>query len=161
MISVKDILTVKAADQVGQKFTVGNGQTQHKADNVDGYSYEIWLDNTGGSGSMTLGSGGTFSTDWSATVSRGNFLARRGRNYDATKKATEYGPIVMDYAADYSASSQGNSRLCVYGWMKDPLVEYYIIEDWVNWCPSAQGGAKTVTIDGAQYEIFQLDHTGP
>ncbi|MBP1567065.1 MAG: endo-1,4-beta-xylanase, partial [Oscillospiraceae bacterium] len=161
LISVKDILTVKAADQVGQKFTVGNGQTQHKADNVDGYSYEIWLDNTGGSGSMTLGSGGTFSTDWSATVSRGNFLARRGRNYDATKKATEYGPIVMDYAADYSASSQGNSRLCVYGWMKNPLVEYYIIEDWVNWCPSANGASKTVTIDGAEYEIFQLDHTGP
>ena len=145
----------------GQKFSVGNGQTQHKGDNVDGYSYEIWLDNTGGSGSMTLGSGGSFSTEWNATVSRGNFLARRGRNYDASKKATQYGPIVMDYAADYSASSQGNSRLCVYGWMKDPLVEYYIIEDWVNWCPSANGQSKTVTIDGAQYEIFQLDHTGP
>ncbi|WP_024860744.1 glycoside hydrolase family 11 protein [Ruminococcus flavefaciens] len=145
----------------GQKFSVGSGQTQHKGDNVDGYSYEIWLDNTGGSGSMTLGSGGSFSTEWSATVNAGNFLARRGRNYDASKKATQYGPIVMDYAADYSASSQGNSRLCVYGWMKDPLVEYYIIEDWVNWCPSAQGGSKTVTIDGAEYEIFQLDHTGP
>ncbi|MBQ5988786.1 MAG: endo-1,4-beta-xylanase, partial [Oscillospiraceae bacterium] len=160
LISLSDVLTVNAA-QVGQKLTVGNGQTQHKEDNVDGYSYEIWLDNTGGSGSMTLGSGGTFSTDWSASVSRGNFLARRGRNYDATKKATEYGPIVMDYAADYSASSQGNSRLCVYGWMKNPLVEYYIIEDWVNWCPSPNGQSKTVTIDGAEYEIFQLDHTGP
>ncbi|OPZ22236.1 MAG: Endo-1,4-beta-xylanase Y precursor [Firmicutes bacterium ADurb.BinA205] len=145
----------------GQKYSVGNGMNQHKADNVDGYSYEIWLDNTGGSGSMTLGSGGTFSTEWSAQVSQGNFLARRGRNYDASKKATQYGNIVMDYAAEYSASSQGNSRLCVYGWMKDPLVEYYIIEDWVNWCPSANGGAKTVTIDGAQYDIFQLDHTGP
>ena len=65
----------------------------------------------------------------------------------------------MNYAADYSASSQGNSRLCVYGWMKDPLVEYYIIEDWVNWRP--QGNSQTVTIDGAEYEIFQLDHTGP
>ncbi|WP_296776814.1 glycoside hydrolase family 11 protein [Ruminococcus sp.] len=145
----------------GQTFSVGNGQNRFANDNVDGYSYEIWLDNTGGSGSMTLGSGGTFSTEWSAQVNAGNFLARRGRNYDASKKATQYGPIVMDYAADYSASSQGNSRLCVYGWMKDPLVEYYIIEDWVNWCPSAQGGSKTVTIDGAEYEIFQLDHTGP
>ncbi|WP_164174856.1 polysaccharide deacetylase family protein, partial [Ruminococcus flavefaciens] len=28
-------------------------------------------------------------------------------------------------------------------------------------CPSPNGGSKTVTIDGAQYEIFQLDHTGP
>ncbi|MBR0512507.1 MAG: glycoside hydrolase family 11 protein, partial [Ruminococcus sp.] len=123
----------------GQTFSVGNGRNQYKADNVDGYSYEIWLDNTGGSGSMTLGSGGAFSTEWSAQVSQGNFLARRGRNYDRTKKATDCGPIVMDYAADYSASSQGNSRLCVYGWMTDPLVEYYIIEDWVNWRPTANG----------------------
>ena len=145
----------------GQTFSVGNGRNQYKADNVDGYSYEIWLDNTGGSGSMTLGSGGAFSTEWSAQVSQGNFLARRGRNYDRTKKATDCGPIVMDYAADYSASSQGNSRLCVYGWMTDPLVEYYIIEDWVNWRPTANGQSKTVTIDGAEYEIFQLDHTGP
>ncbi|WP_295090630.1 glycoside hydrolase family 11 protein [Ruminococcus sp.] len=155
------VTTTKGTSPSGQKFTVGNGKTQYKADNVDGYSYEIWLDNTGGSGSMTLGSGGTFSTEWSAQVSRGNFLARRGRNYDRTKKATDVGTIVMDYAAEYSASSQGNSRLCVYGWMTDPLVEYYIIEDWVNWCPSPNGQSKTVTIDGAQYEIFQLDHTGP
>ena len=147
------------AASAGQTFSVGNGQTQHKGDNVDGYSYEIWLDRTGGSGSMTLGSGGSFNTQWSAQVSSGNFLARRGRNYDASKKATQYGTIVMDYAADYSASSQGNSRLCVYGWMKDPLVEYYIIEDWVNWRPSGQ--SQTVTIDGAEYEIFQLDNTGP
>jgi peptidoglycan/xylan/chitin deacetylase (PgdA/CDA1 family) len=110
---------------------------------------------------MTLGDGGTFSTEWSAQVSQGNFLARRGKNYDRTKKATDVGSVVMDYAAEYTASSQGNSRLCVYGWTVDPLVEYYIIEDWVNWRPTAQGGAKTVTIDGAEYEIFQLDHTGP
>ncbi|MBP7188212.1 MAG: glycoside hydrolase family 11 protein [Ruminococcus sp.] len=155
------VFSTAYAASAGQTLSVGNGRNQHKEDNVDGYSYEIWLDNTGGSGSMTLGSGGSFNTEWSAQVSQGNFLARRGRNYDASKKATQYGPIVMNYAAEYSASSQGNSRLCVYGWFKDPLVEYYIIEDWVNWCPSAQGGAQTITVDGAEYEIFQLDHTGP
>ena len=147
------------AASAGQTLSVGNGRNQHKEDNVDGYSYEIWIDTTGGSGSMTLGSGGSFSTEWSAQVSAGNFLARRGRNYDASKKATQYGDIVMDYSAEYSESAQGNSRLCVYGWFKDPLVEYYIIEDWVNWCPSGQ--SKTVTVDGAQYDIFQTPHTGP
>ena len=155
------IFNTAYAASAGQTLSVGNGRNQHKEDNVDGYSYEIWLDNTGGSGSMTLGSCGAFNTEWSAQVSQGNFLARRGRNYDASKKATQYGPIVMNYAAEYSASSQGNSRLCVYGWFKDPLVEYYIIEDWVNWRPSAQGGAQTITVDNAEYEIFQLDHTGP
>jgi GH35 family endo-1,4-beta-xylanase/peptidoglycan/xylan/chitin deacetylase (PgdA/CDA1 family) len=151
-------LTAIAASP-GTQLSVGNGRNQYKEDNVDGYSYEIWIDTTGGSGSMTLGSGGAFNTNWNCQVNAGNFLARRGRNYDASKKATQYGDIVMNYAADYSASSQGNSRLCVYGWFKNPLVEYYIIEDWVNWRPT--GNAKTVTVDGAEYEIFQLDHTGP
>ena len=156
-----------SAASVGQKLTVGNGQNRHK-DVCDGYSYEIWLDNTGGSGSMTLGSGATFKAEWSASVSRGNFLARRGLDFGSTKKASDYDYIGMDYEADYkqTGSAQGNSRLCVYGWFQNqgaagnpPLVEYYIIEDWVDWCPDAQG--KMVTIDGAQYKIFQMDHTGP
>jgi hypothetical protein len=150
----------------GQKLSVGGGQNQHKGV-FDGFSYEIWLDNTGGSGSMTLGSGATFKAEWSAAVNRGNFLARRGLDFGSTKKATDYEYIGMDYEATYkqTASASGNSRLCVYGWFQNrgvqgvPLVEYYIIEDWVDWVPDAQG--KMVTIDGAQYKIFQMDHTGP
>nr|AEO51791.1 endo-1,4-beta-xylanase [Orpinomyces sp. LT-3] len=150
----------------GQKLSVGGGQNQHKGV-FDGFSYEIWLDNTGGSGSMTLGKGATFKAEWSAAVNRGNFLARRGLDFGSTKKATDYEYIGMDYEASYrqTASASGNSRLCVYGWFQNrgaqgvPLVEYYIIEDWVDWVPDAQG--KMVTIDGAQYKIFQMDHTGP
>ncbi len=151
----------------GDKLSVGNGTSQHKGVS-DGYSYEIWIDSTGGSGSMTLGNGGAFKAEWSANVSRGNFLARRGKDYGSTTKATQVGNIVLDYAADYrqTGSASGNSRLCVYGWFQNkgaagnvPLVEYYIIEDWVDWVPDAQG--KMVTIDGAQYKIFQMDHTGP
>ncbi|MBR3044984.1 MAG: hypothetical protein IKI45_10920, partial [Oscillospiraceae bacterium] len=48
-----------SAASVGDKLSVGNGRNQHK-DTCDGYSYEIWLDNTGGNGSMTLGKGATF-----------------------------------------------------------------------------------------------------
>ncbi len=154
-----------SAASVGQKLTVVSGQNMQERGNCDGYSYEVWIDKTGGSGSMTLGSGGTFQTEWSATMSQGNFLARRGRSYDSDrKKATSYDTIVLNYAADYTASNQGNSRLCVYGWYRDPLVEYYIIEDWKNWNPSMDGNkqdSRLVTIDGAQYEIFWLWHTGP
>lgn len=154
------MLPVSAFAAAGETFTVPNpGDNRHQfTGESEGASYEIWLDQTGGSGSMTLGSGGTFSTEWSCSVAQGNFLARRGMTFDRTKKATDIGNITLDYAAEYSASG-GNSRLCVYGWMVDPLVEYYIIEDWVNWCPS--GPSTTVTIDGAEYEIFTIDHTGP
>ncbi len=152
----------------GDKFTVGNGTNQYKGTS-EGYSYEVWLDNTGGSGSMTLGKGATFKAEWSASVSQGNFLARRGLDFGSEKKATDYDYIGLDYDATYSQTgSGGNSRLCVYGWFENrnaagnpPLVEYYIIEDWVNWRPTANGASKTVTIDGGQYEIFAIDHTGP
>ena len=156
-----------SAASPGDRLSVGNGTNQHKGVS-DGYSYEIWIDTTGGSGTMTLGQGGTFKAEWSASVPSGNFLARRGKDYGSTTKATECGDIVLSYEADYrqTGSASGNSRLCVYGWFENqgaagnvPLVEYYIIEDWVDWCPDGNG--KMVTIDGAQYKIFQMDHTGP
>lgn len=158
--------TPASAANVGDKLSVGNGTNQHKG-NCDGYSYEVWIDSTGGSGSMTLGKGAAFKAEWNANVSSGNFLARRGLDFGSQKKATDYPYIGLDYEADYrqTASASGNSRLCVYGWFQNknagnvPLVEYYIIEDWVDWCPDANG--KMVTIDGAQYKIFQMDHTGP
>lgn len=150
----------------GQVLSVGNGTNQHKGVS-DGFSYEIWLDTTGGSGTMTLGEGATFKAEWSASVPSGNFLARRGLDFGSQKKATDYEYIGLDYEADYrqTGSASGNSRLCVYGWFQNknagnvPLVEYYIIEDWVDWVPDAPG--KIVTIDGAQYKIFQMEHSGP
>lgn len=173
VIAVSSLASVgmtATAASVGDKLTVGNGRNQWK-DNCDGYSYEIWLDNTGGSGSMTLGKGATFKAEWNASVSSGNYLARRGLSFGSTKKATDYDYIGMDYEATYdqtgSWQNQGNSRLCVYGWFENrgaagnpPLVEYYIIEDWIAWCPDSSN-YKMVTIDGAQYKVFQLDHTGP
>ena len=126
-----------AAASVGEKLTVGQGRNQYK-DNCDGFSYEIWLDNTGGNGSMTLGKGATFKAEWNASCERGNYLARRGLSFGSTKKATDYEYIGLDYKASYSQTgswqNQGNSRLCVYGWFENrgaagnpPLVEYYII----------------------------------
>jgi len=152
----------------GDVLSVGNGRNQHKGVS-DNFSYEVWIDTTGGTGTMTLGKGATFKAEWSASVPSGNFLARRGLDFGSTKRATDYDYIGLDYEADYrqTGSSSGNSRLCVYGWFQNkgvggnvPLVEYYIIEDWVDWCPSSSN-SKTVTIDGAQYKVFQLDHTGP
>ena len=118
---------------------------------------------------MTLNAGGTFDTEWNCSVPKGNFLARRGMDFASdNKKATSYGNIQLDYAASYKASSEGNSRLCVYGWFAEntspvsgPVVEYYIIEDWVNWCPQPDGQSQTVTIDGADYEVFRIKHYGP
>lgn len=148
------------AASVGQTFTLhGKGQ---ETGNCDGYSYEIWQEDTPNTSSMTLGSGGAFSTKWQCgpNGSKGNFLARRGYNYGKNnpKHWQDYGNFTCDFDCEWSAGSAGNSRLCIYGWTQNPLVEYYIVEDWKNWVPSASnsGGTSkgTATIDGSTYDIF-------
>ena len=56
---------------------------------------------------------------------------------------------------------EGNSQFGIYGWLKDPLVEYYVIEDWKNWRPSGTAPIKTYVQDGSEYEMFYQYVTGP
>ena len=143
----------------GQTYTL-NGAGRHKGTGPDGYSYEIWAADTSQPSSMTLGDNGTFTTKWNCAGPQGNFLARRGIDMGSTKKYQDYGGITCDFDVSWSASSSGNSRLCIYGWTQNPLVEYYIVEDWKNWCPpngtpGAGSPLGTVDLDGAKYYIYK------
>ena len=114
----------------------------------DGYDYELWKDY--GTTSMTLNSGGTFSCQWSDI---GNALFRKGIKFDSTKTYQQIGSISVDYGCNYQPS--GNSYLCVYGWTKDPLVEYYIVESWGTWRPPGATAKGTITVDGGTYEVYE------
>ncbi len=92
---------------------------------------------------MTLNSGGTFSCQWSEI---GNALFRKGIKYDTTNTYQQLGNITVDYGCSYEPN--GNSYLCVYGWRKDPLVEYYIIESWGTCRPPGAISKGTNTVDG-------------
>jgi hypothetical protein len=106
------------------------------------WTYEYWKDN--GNGCMVLGSGGAFSCDWSNI---NNLLARKGLR-PGTKD------LKVTYTADYQPN--GNSYLCVYGWTKSPLVEYYIVDSWGTWRPpGGEGFQGTVSADGATYDIYK------
>ncbi len=162
-----DIATTVDAASVGDKFSVGNDDFYHKGTS-DNYLYEVWMEQRGINGTMTIGQGATFNAEWNVSVPSGNFIARRGLDLGSEKKATDYKYIGIDYEAEYSQTGgeNGNSRLCAYGWSPQEVVkgnvlyyEYYIIEDWVDWCPDAPG--KIVMIDGAEYKIFKLEHSYP
>lgn len=114
----------------------------------DGYGYELWKDN--GTTSMTLKDGGKFSCEWSNI---NNALFRRGMKFDCTKTWQEIGNITLEYEADYKPD--GNSYLALYGWTREPLVEYYIVESWGNWRPPGGVPSATIEIDGAKYDIFE------
>lgn len=122
----------------------------------DGYRYELWNQNGQGTGCMTLGSGALFSGEWSGIL---NYLARVGLGYDQTQEHQEIGKFFTTYNCDYNPSSaSGNSYLSVYGWTVEPLIEYYIVEDWRNWIPSMDAGATlkgTIDVNGSIYDIYQ------
>jgi len=138
-----------------QTFCIEAGSDQITGEQ-DGYRYELWNQNSQGTACMTLGSGALFSGEWSDIE---NYLARRGLGYDQTQEHQEIGTFYATYNCNYNPSSaSGNSYLSVYGWTVDPLVEYYVIEDWRNWIPSMDGSAisrGSVTVNGSIYDIIE------
>lgn len=122
----------------------------------DGYRYELWNQNGQGTACITIDTGALFKGEWDGIL---NYLARRGRLYDKTQQHEEIGVFQAEYDCNYNPSSAtGNSYLSVYGWTVDPLIEYYIIEDWRNWIPSKAPDAvliDSIERNGSIYDIYQ------
>ncbi|MBR4398124.1 MAG: glycoside hydrolase family 11 protein [Fibrobacter sp.] len=144
-------------DQMGHGS--GNGTTDRGRDNQSAtgnvgsspYHYEIWYQ--GGNNSMTSYDNGTFKASWSGT---NDFLARVGFKYDEKSTYEDVGPIDAYFNWKKDGSAGGYNYIGIYGWTVDPLVEYYIVDDWYN-KPGAYLGQKKgeFTVDGDTYEIYQ------
>ena len=143
-------------DEMGHEGSgkVDNGRDNQSATGNVGsspYHYEIWYQ--GGNNSMTSYDNGTFTAKWSGT---NDFLARVGFKYDEKSTYEEVGPIDAYFNWKKSGSAGGYNYIGIYGWTVDPLVEYYIVDDWYN-KPGAYLGQKKgeFTVDGDTYEIYQ------
>ena len=124
--------------------------TENVTGSADGYDYELWKDEGDTTFNVEPG-GGTFSCEWSNI---NNALFRRGKKYDCTQTYKDLGNITVDYGVDYDPI--GNSYMCVYGWTRDPLIEFYIVESWGSWRPpGAPMALGTVTVDGGTYDIYK------
>jgi endo-1,4-beta-xylanase len=59
---------------------------------------------------------------------------------------------VISYTGKYTPN--GNSYLSVYGWSTNPLVEYYILENFGTYNPSSGLTHKgSLTSDGSTYDV--------
>ncbi|PVI05575.1 glycoside hydrolase family 11 protein [Periconia macrospinosa] len=109
----------------------------------DGFFYSFWTD---GKGSVTYNNeaGGKYSVQWSNV---NNFVAGKGWNPGAAR--------TMSYTGTWNGQNV-NSYIALYGWTRNPLVEYYIVESFGSYNPSSGTQKKgSITSDGGTYDIFQ------
>jgi endo-1,4-beta-xylanase len=107
----------------------------------NGFFYSYWKDS--GNVTMTLGAGGQYSVQWSGI---NNTVVGKGWNPGSNH--------TVNYSGSWSTS--GNGYLALYGWTTNPLIEYYVVENFGSYNPST--GAQrlgSVTTDGSIYDIYR------
>ena len=138
----------------GESKTTQGQNNQSVTGNVGSspYHYEIWYQ--GGNNNMTFYDNGTYKASWNGT---NDFLARVGFKYDEKSTYDDVGPIDAYFKWSKQGSAGGYNYIGIYGWTVDPLVEYYIVDDWFSEPgPNLLGQKKgEFTVDGATYEVYQ------
>ena len=121
-------------------------------ENIEGrdgdYTYSLWKDT--GDTTMIVNGNGQFECEWKNI---NNALFREGIKFDCTKKYDEIGNITVEYGVDYQPD--GNSYMCIYGWSRDPLIEYYIVDSWGTWRPPGSTSKGKIEVDGGTYDVYE------
>lgn len=117
----------------------------------DGFFYSFWNDNQRGTASMTLGAGGNYKTTWNNI---NNFTAGKGWKVGSADR-------VVCFEGSYDGGSNG--FLAVYGWTKDPLIEYYVVESYGSWTPPGNTSdiikKGSFQSDGGTYNVYTSTRT--
>jgi hypothetical protein len=118
----------------------------------NGFYYSYWnqgANNTSYTGIpiMTLGAAGNYSVTWDNVY---NFTAGKGWKTGSPTR-------VIYFSGSFNGGSNG--YLAVYGWTKNALIEYYVVENYGDWTPPGGTSNGTFTSDGGTYKIYETTRT--
>lgn len=156
MVSLKSILVACAAvtgvvaapgelpgQHLDKRQNTANGEGRH-----DGYFYSWWSDRASPA-TYTNEAGGQYSVTWQ---SGGNLVGGKGWNPGTARN--------ISYEASFNPTNNGNAYLTIYGWTRNPLVEYYVVEAHGEYNPGNSATRKgTVVHAGTTYNLFQSQRT--
>lgn len=117
--------------------------TKNKTGIHDGFYYSFWTDNSNGTVSMTLKPGGQYTTTWKEV---GNFTAGKGWAKGKENR-------IVCFSGEFNGGANG--YLALYGWTKDSLIEYYVVENYGDWTPPGATSLGSFTSDGGTYHIYK------
>ena len=131
---------------------------------TNGIGYELW--NEGGNGgSATFYDDGSFSCKMTGAK---DYLCRAGLSFNSDKTHEELGHMKADFKLiKGNLSGIDYSYIGIYGWTREPLVEWYIVDNsgsqympgsWVAQGASAKNHGD-FEIDGATYTVYEGDRT--
>lgn len=130
----------------------------------NGIGYELW--NEGGNGgSATFYDDGSFNCKMTGAK---DYLCRAGLSFNSDKTHQEIGHMKADFKlVKGNLSGIDYSYIGIYGWTREPLVEWYIVDNsgsqympgsWVAQGASAKNHGD-FEIDGATYTVYEGDRT--
>lgn len=121
--------------------------TTNTQGNNNGWFYSFWKEKSSDNASMTLGDGGYYSTTWTNVT---NFTAGKGWAVGKPDR-------VICFEGEFNGGSNG--FFAIYGWTKNELIEYYVVESYGQWTPP--GNTSDIEYkgqfdcDGGTYKIYR------
>jgi endo-1,4-beta-xylanase len=109
----------------------------------NGFFYSFWKDT--GAACMTMGSGGNYDVTWN--LGSGNMVVGKGWSTGSSTRRVGYNAGIWQ--------PSGNAYLALYGWTRNPLIEYYVVDSWGTFRPPGGTPIGSVTTDGGTYDIYR------
>lgn len=101
---------------------------------------------------------GNFSATWTTTRANSGFNNLHGLGW-ATGQANRrigYNLGILEHTSGFTGMTIG----AFYGWTRGSLIEYYVIDNWLNYRSTPGTRLGTFTSDGGTYEVWREHRVG-